>query len=40
MPYRSVAQRKYMHAKLPKIAKKWDKVYGSKIVKSTKTKKK
>jgi hypothetical protein len=25
MPYKSEAQRKYMHAKMPKLAKKWDK---------------
>lgn len=24
MPYKSAAQRKFMHAKLPKIAAKWD----------------
>lgn len=29
-----------MHAKLPKIAKKWDKKYGGKIAKSKKKKKK
>ena len=42
MPYRSEKQRKFMHAKHPKIAKKWDKKYGGKIVpkKSTKRKKK
>lgn len=28
MPYKSEAQRKYMHAKHPKIAKRWDKKYG------------
>jgi len=33
MPYRSEKQRKYMHSKHPEIAKKWDKKYGSKIVK-------
>ena len=25
MPYKSEAQRKFMHAKHPEIAKKWDK---------------
>lgn len=25
MPYKSKAQSRYMHANLPKIAKKWDK---------------
>ena len=29
MPYKSDAQRKYVHAKHPKIAKRWDKEYGS-----------
>lgn len=28
MPYKSDAQRAYMHAKLPKIAARWDKEYG------------
>lgn len=32
MPYRSEKQRRYMHAKHPKIAKKWDAKYGGKIV--------
>lgn len=32
MPYRSVKQRRYMHAKHPEIAKRWDKKYGGKIV--------
>lgn len=27
MPYQSDAQRKFMHAKHPDIAKKWDKEY-------------
>ena len=30
MPYKSEAQRRYMHAKKPKIAKRWDKKYGGK----------
>ena len=29
MPYQSEAQMRYMHAKHPKIAKRWDKKYGS-----------
>jgi hypothetical protein len=33
MPYRSGRQRRYMHAKHPKIAKRWDKKYGGKVVK-------
>jgi len=39
MPYKSAKQRAYMHAKLPKIAAKWDKKYGKvakKKVKKTK----
>jgi hypothetical protein len=31
MPYRSEAQRAYMHIHHPKIAKRWDKQYGGKI---------
>jgi hypothetical protein len=33
MPYRSAKQRRYMHAKHPDIAKRWDKKYGGKVVK-------
>ncbi len=33
MPFKSVKQRKYMYAKLPKLAKKWTKKYGSKVKK-------
>ena len=33
MPYRSKEQRAYMHAKHPKIAKKWDRKYGTKVKK-------
>lgn len=33
MPYRSAKQRRYMHAKHPEIAKRWDKKYGGKVVK-------
>lgn len=36
MPYKSSAQRKYMHAKLPKIAARWDKKYGGKVKKGGK----
>lgn len=38
MPYTSDAQRRYMHAKHPKIAAKWDKKYGGKIVPKKKKK--
>ena len=40
MPYKSAKQRAYMHAKLPKVAKKWDKKYHGKIAKKTTRKKK
>jgi len=33
MPYRSAKQRGYLHANKPKLAKKWDRRYGGKIVK-------
>jgi len=36
MPFRSEKQRRYMHINKPKIAKKWSKKYGSKIVKKKK----
>lgn len=36
MPYASDKQRKFMHAKKPKIAKKWDKKYGGKVKKGKK----
>lgn len=29
MPYKSDAQRKFMHAKHPEIAKRWDREYES-----------
>lgn len=38
MPYRSKKQRAYMHIHHPKIAKKWDKKYGGKIVPKKKKK--
>jgi hypothetical protein len=34
MPYRSKKQRAYMHIHHPKIAARWDREYGGKIVKS------
>ena len=33
MPFKSKKQRAYMFAKLPKIAKKWAKKYGTKTKK-------
>lgn len=33
MPYSSDKQRKYMHAKHPEIAARWDKETGGKVVK-------
>jgi hypothetical protein len=36
MPFRSEKQRKFMHINKPKIAKKWSKKYGSKIIKKKK----
>lgn len=33
MPYKSEKQRRYMHAKHPTIAAKWDKKYGGKVQK-------
>jgi len=38
MPYKSSKQRKWMHANKPKLAKKWDKKYGTKIKKKKKKK--
>lgn len=29
MPFKSKAQRRFMHAKKPSLAKKWSKKYGS-----------
>ena len=31
MPYKSVKQRAFLHAKKPKLAAKWDRKYGKKI---------
>jgi hypothetical protein len=39
MPYRSAKQRRYMHARHPEIAAKWDKKYGGKIKPKAKKKK-
>ena len=36
MPYKSDKQRKFMHARHPKIAAKWDKKYGGKVKKGKK----
>jgi hypothetical protein len=36
MPYKSTAQRAYMHIHHPQIAKRWDKEYGGKPVATTK----
>lgn len=33
MPYKSERQRRYMHARHPDIAARWDEKYGGKIVK-------
>jgi hypothetical protein len=39
MPYRSEAQRGYMHVHHPAIAARWDRKYGGKIVPSKKKRK-
>jgi hypothetical protein len=31
MPYRSEKQRRFMHAKHPDIAARWDREYGGKV---------
>lgn len=31
MPYRSAKQRRYMHAKHPEIAARWDEEYGGEV---------
>ena len=38
MPFRSEKQKKYMWKFHPKIARKWTKEYGSKVVKKKKKK--
>ena len=40
MPYKSKKQRRYLHAKKPSLAKKWDREYGGKIDKKKNKKKK
>ena len=39
-PFKSKKQRKYMWAKLPKLAKKWTEKYSGKIVKNKRKKRK
>lgn len=39
MPYRSAKQRRFMHAKHPDIAARWDTEYGGKVGKRKTTKK-
>jgi hypothetical protein len=34
MPYKSEKQRRFLHAKHPGIAARWDKTYGGKVEKS------
>lgn len=34
MPYKSERQRRFMHARHPEIAKRWDKEYGAKVERS------
>jgi hypothetical protein len=36
MPFKSEKQRRFMHAKHPEIAKRWEKKYGSKPVEGLK----
>lgn len=31
MPYRSARQRRFMHARHPRIAARWDRKYGGKV---------
>ncbi len=31
MPYASARQRRYMHARHPRIAARWDRKYGGKV---------
>lgn len=40
MPYKSKKQRAWMHINKPKLAKKWDKKYGGRVVKKRKKKSK
>lgn len=39
MPYRSERQRAFMHARKPKVAAKWDRKYGGKVVRKKGTRK-
>lgn len=39
MPYKSAKQRRFMHAVVPDVAKKWDKKYGAKVGGGVKVKK-
>lgn len=39
MPYKSDKQRRFMHARHPDIAARWDREYGGKIAKKATTKK-
>ena len=34
MPYKSAKQRRFLHAKHPEIAARWDRKYGGRVVKS------
>lgn len=38
MPYRSERQRKYLHAREPALAERWDAKYGGRIVPKAKAK--
>lgn len=40
MPYRSAKQRRFMHARKPGIAARWDAKYGGKIVRKKSTRRK
>lgn len=40
MPYRSEKQRRYLHAKEPALAARWDREYGGKIAPKKKAAKK
>lgn len=39
MPYKSAKQRRFMHARKPEIAARWDREYGGKVRKKKSTKK-
>ena len=38
MPFKSEKQRRYMHAKHPKIAQRWERKYGGKKLKYSRPK--